>query len=78
MSFRHQRPVSETEMYVDKISDNDSRCDLYMELGSWRKAYEVAARGKDRQRLIEVGRYIDRYIYIYIYIYACIYVYVSK
>ena len=52
--FRHRRPITEVEKFVDKITENEDRCDLYMELKLWRKAFDVAAKLKDANKLTEV------------------------
>ena len=55
--------MTETERYADKITESEDRCDVYCELQLWRKAFEVAAKLKDPNRLLEVCMTI--YIYIY-------------
>lgn len=47
--------MTETERYVDKVSEPEERCDLYIELKLWRKAFDTAAKLKDTNRLLEVN-----------------------
>jgi restriction endonuclease S subunit len=47
--------LSEIERYVDKVSEIDEKCNLYIELKLWRKAFDVAAKMKDSNKLVEVG-----------------------
>ena len=52
---RANRPESETEKFIEKITVPEDRFDLFVELKSWRKAAEVAQKLRDPYRLQEVS-----------------------
>lgn len=52
---RGNRPESDTEKYIEKITVLEDKFDLYVELKSWRKAAEVAQKLRDPYRLQEVS-----------------------
>jgi hypothetical protein len=41
---RFSRPESETEKYIEKITDNEERYDLFRTVKQWRRATEVATK----------------------------------
>ena len=47
-------PASETEKYIDKISEQEERYDFYIENCSWKKAADIALKLKDLSRASEV------------------------
>ena len=51
---RYKQPANETEKYIDRITTAEDRFDLFMEIGSYRKAAEAAIKLKDGARLQEV------------------------
>lgn len=52
--FRYKFPLTETEKYIDRMTEADDRFELYMELSLYRKAADCAIRMKDAVRLQEV------------------------
>ena len=50
----HHQPASEVEKYIDKMALAEERFDMYVDIGSWRKAFEAAKALKDPARLTEV------------------------
>lgn len=46
--------MTETEKYIDRMTEADDRFELYMELSLYRKAADCAIRMKDAARLQEV------------------------
>lgn len=52
---RHKQPLGDIEQYVERISVPEDKYILYMELRSYWKAMEVAAKLKDPYKLQDVS-----------------------
>lgn len=53
-ALRHRQPHSEVEKYIDKCAAAEERFDLYVEISSWRKAFDCAKSLRDVARITEV------------------------
>jgi hypothetical protein len=51
---RNKRPNAEIEKFIEKITVQEEKYDLFVEIRSWKKAMETAVRLRDPDRLIEV------------------------
>ena len=51
---RFSRPDNETERYIEKITDNEERYELFRSVKQWKRATEVATKLKDPYKLQEV------------------------
>jgi len=66
--IEYDLPVPEIEHYVEKINNLEDKYNLFMELRSFRKAVDVAAKLRDPDRLTDIGRAcndqaLERYIH---------------
>lgn len=52
--YRYGQSEEEIEKYMDRISSNDEKYDVYCQLSMWRKAADIANRMKDLQKLQQV------------------------
>ena len=53
-ALRHRQPHGEVEKYIDKCAAAEERFDLYVEIASWRKAFDCAKALRDPVRITEV------------------------
>lgn len=54
--IKHGQPPTETEKYVEKISDAEEKYALFVELKLWRRAAEVANKLRDPYKLQDVSK----------------------
>eukprot|EP01038_Epipyxis_sp_PR26KG_P015328 gene15328-20658_t len=55
--MKYNRPESETERFIEKITILEDKFDLYMQIKMYKKAVEVASKLRDPNRLQEVARF---------------------
>ena len=73
---RFSRPESETEKYIEKITDNEERYDLFRTVKQWKRATEVATKLKDPYKLQDVNHYYYYDYYYDDYYYYCYYYFI--
>ncbi len=55
LANRQKQPAAEVDKYIDKITAQEDKYELYMEVQLYRKAFDAALKLRDSARLTEVS-----------------------